>query len=144
MSTIEEFHNFFSTSMFFLACENFCLVSLGFGIHYLKQLRHAIYFGGRNSLNISCCLLGAVAASAAEVPLVTRRIRTILLDIMSFAQRNCGFTGTNRQIVLLLNREPSVLSACNAFPLDRVFLLKFTAANVAQALVFYQIPQYRS
>lgn len=145
VKTIEEFQDFFSTLIFFLVWENICIVSL-ITLDYitLPSWNTQLTLEGSLYLALPCGLLGAVTVSAAEIPLEIRRIRSILLDIMSLAQTDYGFTGTNQQIMLLLNRDPPVLSLCNTLPLDRGFLLKFLAANVAQALIFYQLAQYRA
>ncbi|GFY66774.1 uncharacterized protein TNIN_376161 [Trichonephila inaurata madagascariensis] len=86
-----------------------------------------------------CSALGVLSVWAANIPLEMSRIKSVLLDKISFQSDQDGLLCGEKQIIFALKRELCVLTACNIFPLDKGFLLKAVATVIAQAVVFYQL-----
>lgn len=144
LKTVEEFQDFFSTPVFLIVVQNFCNVSLIIlDFMSARDWGSVLMWEAMPYLVFSCALIGTVSVTASEIPLEIRRIRSVFLDILSLAETNNGLMNGKRQIKIVMERDLPVFNACNAFPIDRGFIVKFLAAITAQALVFYQVIQYK-
>ncbi|GFY64127.1 uncharacterized protein TNIN_118821 [Trichonephila inaurata madagascariensis] len=137
---IEKFEDLFSTPVFILVANNFCLVSLiVMDMLYVrdwisKLMVEAVFY----------CLyvfasLGVLTICAANIPLEMQRIKSVLLNKMSASSFEGGLLGNEKCIELLLKRDVFILTSCNVFQFDRGFLLKALVTVVAQAIVVSQL-----
>lgn len=128
---LQLFQDIFSSPLFFLMWQNFCVVSY----LALKAINEGFQRSTPEEILFmchACTIIGSVTVCAAEVPLLMQRIRLSLLNLSS---RKIA----KDEVDSVLQIESTVLTACNVFVFERGFLLKAIGAVVAQAVIFHQV-----
>ncbi|GFX22766.1 hypothetical protein TNCV_4839031 [Trichonephila clavipes] len=137
---IEVFEDLFSVPVFILVLKDFCTVSITImDMMYVPDWASKLGTEASFYFLYIFGTLGFLTICAANIPLEMQRIRSVLLNKMSASSTEGRLLCNVKNIELLLNRDVCVLTACNVFQFDRVFLLKALISVIAQAAVIYQL-----
>lgn len=138
----EKFSDLFSTPSFILLWQVFSCLSLVFldvlTFEHFNILKLLLLFLTVFSL---IGMTAIITFSASEISLKIASIRRILNDLRAAHLFRKWNTCNSETIDIILNRENVVLSACNVYTFDRLFVLKLVAIMIAHTVIYYQINQ---
>ncbi|KAF8791892.1 hypothetical protein HNY73_003559 [Argiope bruennichi] len=137
---VDTFEDIFSNLILIIVFNDFCFVSLiTMDIMYEPKWTSEFLLESPAYLLFILGILGFLSICAADIPLEMMNIKSILLEKMLTHPHQDAFPYNEKQIALLLKKDPCVLTAGKALLFDRGFLLHAVTAVIAQAVVIYQL-----